>query len=81
VKEPAGWWIRKIHADRLQGNATDFARLAPECGDFRCFQFAIATARINSGAPQNFVCHPVSHPRKKVLHEQEAFDRARGAAF
>jgi hypothetical protein len=75
MHEPTVRRIGIVPTDRAQRSARDKAHCAPQPGQACLAKRARWTLRRNSGAPKNFISHPVANPGKAALQQKHGFDR------
>ena len=68
-------------SDGVEGEAGYVAALAPEFFDLGWPECTGGLRRVNCGAPQDFIGHPVADAGEAFLHEQDGFNRGASAAL
>ena len=79
-KEPV-FGISPVVVDDAHGGAADPTHSLPEALGLRGFERAGGCGRMEAGAPEDFVGHPVADAREVFLHEEHGFERGAAAAF
>ena len=75
VKKPAAWRVRQSTGDVSNCFPADKPEFLPEIFYFGVLELPDGSLRIHSGAPKNFISHPIADARKTVLQKQGRFDR------
>lgn len=73
--------VGPVVADDSDGGAADPANLFPHAAGLRLVQRAGRRGRVDLGAPEDFVGHPVADAREMFLHEEHGLERGAAAAF
>src|SRR3569623_1736098 len=81
VKKPVRRRVAEIGANPAPGLPGDETGLLPELLHFVSIQGGAEPFRSDSGAPENFIRHPVANSRKAVLKKQGWLNGQAGVAL
>jgi|SRR6478672_9124283 hypothetical protein len=75
VQKPALWWIGIVVTECAKRHARNETSNAPKGAKLLYAQLAALPVWRDSGAPEDFVCHPVSDPGKSALQKKDRLNR------
>jgi hypothetical protein len=76
MKEPVCRRVAPVRTDRLHGSTHDEEDLLKESFFLEFFQVGGPAIRMDACSPKHLVGHPIAHPRKIPLVQEESFERA-----